>query len=87
MLINYPFKKGLLLDISHTKKPEYPVHPEYRCFSVALFQDDKNRDFNELLRIIQRLSKYCSVTHSENIRDGIGRKLSWTNVVHFLLNF
>lgn len=81
MLVKYPFKKGLLLDISHVKKLKYPVHFKYRGFSVALFQDDKNRNFNELLKIIQKLCKYCSVTHSKDIREGIGRQLSWTNVV------
>jgi hypothetical protein len=35
------------------------------------------------LGIAKRLSKYLSISHSEELRQGIGRELSWTNSVRF----
>ena len=80
-MVTYPFEKGLLIDISHSGKPFLPPHPNYRQFEISLFQDDSNKRFLELLKIVQRLSKYCSVTHIEKIREGIGKQLSWTGAI------
>jgi hypothetical protein len=77
----YPFEKGLLLDVNYSRSPEFLVPPSHRLFVVSLFQDDSKRKSLDLLRVLQQLSKYCSTTHIEKIREGIGRQLSWTGTV------
>jgi len=78
-LLNYPFEKGILLDIDYSTKPEYPLHPNYQQFSVSVFQDNTQTKFIELLKIIEQLSKYCSIiSHIKSIRKGICKQFSWT---------
>lgn len=82
-LLAYPFKTGVLLDIDYSRKPKYPHYPNYKLFSINVFQNDSQIKFIELLKIIEKLSYYCSITHIENIRKGICKQFSWTKSVRF----
>lgn len=85
-LLIYPFEKGLLLDIDYLGKVRFPTHPNYRQFSVSVFQNDSYIKFTELLKLIQQLSKYCSIidlgniktSHIKSIRLGLFKQFSWT---------
>jgi len=81
-LLTYPFEKGLLLDIDYLRRPRqrFPCHPNYRQFSVGIFQDD-SLQFIELLKIIERLSHHCSISHVEAIRWGLCKQFSWTKSI------
>ena len=81
-LLAYPFEKGLLLDIDYLRRPRqrFPCHPNYRQFSVGIFQDD-SLQFIELLKIIERLSHHCSISHVEAIRWGLCKQFSWTKSI------
>lgn len=81
-LLAYPFEKGLLLDIDYLRRPRqrFPCHPNYRQFSVGIFQDD-SLQFIELLKIIERLSHHCSISHIEAIRWGLCKQFSWTKSI------
>lgn len=81
-LLAYPFEKGLLLDIDYLRRPRprSPRHPNYRQFSVGIFQDD-SLQFIELLKIIKQLSHHCSISHVKSIREGICKQFSWTKSI------
>ena len=81
-LLAYPFEKGLLLDIDYLRRPRqrFPCHPNYRQFSVGIFQDG-SLQFIELLKIIERLSHHCSISHVEAIRWGLCKQFSWTKSI------
>ncbi|MEA3457346.1 MAG: hypothetical protein U9R21_01560 [Candidatus Thermoplasmatota archaeon] len=81
-LLAYPFEKGLLLDIDYLRRPRqrFPCHPNYRQFSVGVFQND-SLQFIELLKIIERLSHHCSISHVEAIREGLCKQFSWTKSI------
>ena len=88
-LLTYPFDKGVLLDIDYLRKPGFLSHPNYRQFSVGVFQNDSQRRFIELINIIEQLSHYCSIigigdkknSHIRNIREGICKQFSWTGSI------
>jgi len=80
-LCTYPFEKGVLLDIDYLRKRMLPPYPNYRQFSVSVFQNDSQIDFIELLKIIEQLSHHCSISHIENIRDGLCKQFSWTKSI------
>ena len=81
-LLAYPFEKGLLLDIDYLRRPRqrFPCHPNYRQFSVGIFQDD-SLQFIELLKIIERLGPHCSISHVEAIRWGLCKQFSRTKSI------
>ncbi len=83
-LLTYPFEKGLLLDIDYLRGPRqrFPCHSNYRQFSVGIFQED-SLQFIELLKIIERLSHHCSISHVEAIRWGLCKQFSWTKSIRF----
>lgn len=80
-LLAYPFQKGVLLDIDHSRKPRYPAHPSCQQFSVSLFLRDSRAALIELLRVIEQLSHVCSLSHLQTVRESIGRYLSWTGSI------
>ena len=80
-LCTYPFEKGVLLDIDYLRKRMLPPYPNYRQFSVSVFQNDSQIKFIELLKIIEQLSHHCSISHIENIRDGLCKQFSWTKSI------
>lgn len=84
-ILNYPFERGLLLDINYLDEDtyEYPVHPNYRVFSINIFQDDSKKNFVELLKVIENLSHYLSEPHVHDIRIGLANQLSWTKRTRF----
>lgn len=77
-LLTYPFEKGVLLDIDYLRKVQFPSHPNYRQFSVSVFQNDSQTRFIELLKIIEQLIRCCSVSNIKNIKLGICKHFSWT---------
>lgn len=83
-ILDYPFKRGILLDVGYEDKQRCSLlsksHSGYNQFSIGVFQDDGNRSAVELMKCMQKISKNCSaITHVKNIRDGIGKQISWTN--------
>ena len=82
-LCTYPFEKGVLLDIDYLRKQRqrFLSHPNYRQFSVSVFQNDSQIKFIELLEIIEQLSHHCSISHIENIRAGMCKQFSWTKSI------
>ena len=90
-LLTYPFDKGVLLDIDYLRKARFPFHPNYRQFSVSVFQSEPQIRFIELLKVIEQLSHYCSIIDIDiedikisdirNIREGLCRQFSWTESI------
>ncbi len=80
-LCTYPFEKGVLLDIDYLRKHMLQPYPNYRQFSVSVFQNDSQIKFIELLKIIEQLSHHCSISHIENLREGICKQFSWTKSI------
>ena len=79
-LLNYPFQKGILLDINYSEmdKGDFSIFPNYRLFSIQVFQDDYNKKLSELLRILKNLSRYMPISSIDNIRKELASQLSWT---------
>jgi len=82
-LLTYPFDTGILLAVDYLDKSDYPIHPNYRAFSIRVFQNDSHRSFNGLLSVIKNLSKYLSFSNVKDIRTGLANQLSWTKEVRF----
>ena len=88
-LLTYPFEKGALLDIDYLRKFRFPPHPNYRQFSIAVFQNSSRIKFVEIIKIIKQLTNYCSIIDIEDIkisdvrtiREGLSRQLSWTGSI------
>jgi len=82
-LLAYPFDRGVLLTIDYLDKTEYPIHPNYRAFSIRVFQDESKRSLNELLKIVKNIIHHLSFSHVKNIREGLANQLSWTKETRF----
>lgn len=82
-LLTYPFVTGILLAIDYLNKVDYPVHQNYRAFSIRVFQNESNRSLEKLLNVIRNLSHYLSSSHIDTIRRGLANQLSWTKEVRF----
>ncbi|HEC87491.1 MAG TPA: hypothetical protein ENI49_06495 [Thermoplasmatales archaeon] len=81
-LLTYPFDNGILIDINYPRKNVFPpFDPEYRQISITLFQDNSNKKFIEVLKVVKNLTKYLSISHVKIIRESLGRELSWTKEV------
>lgn len=88
-LLSYPFESGILLTIdifenykvpNHSlKNYAFPVHPHYEKYSISVFQNETNKSFIELLKLIKNLSMYLSVFNIENVKEGLANQMSWTN--------
>jgi len=81
-ILNYPFKRGILLDIDYDDTMQCsflsPTYSGFTQYSIGVYQDYNNRKMIEIIKVIQNISKNCSFTHVENIRKGIGKQCSWT---------
>jgi hypothetical protein len=68
------------LDIDYNEKPRYsvPDYPDYQSFSLWVFQNDSNRKFVELFKLIEQLTYYCSMSDIEKIRIELCKQFSWT---------
>jgi len=77
-LLTYPFNTGILLSIDYLDRSKYPVHPDYQTFSIRIFQDESNRSFDGLLKVIRNLRYYLSFSQVKNVRGWLANQLSWT---------
>jgi HD superfamily phosphohydrolase len=82
-LLTYPFDTGVLLAIDYSDVEGFQFDQNYRTFSIRLYQDDSKKNMLDLLKIIKNLSHYLSITHVENVREGLATGLSWTEKVDF----
>lgn len=82
-LLDYPFERGILLDIEYDTSPKCTFlsrsYRGYTQYSISIFQDEKNRKSIEVLKCLKAISKNCSVSNFENIRENLGKQFSWTN--------
>lgn len=83
-LLTYPFTAGVLLSVEYQDKGPYPAPPYRESVSVSIFRDRQSKKLIEVLRVVQRLSRRLSVfNHAGEIREALGRMLSWTDAVRF----
>lgn len=79
-LLSYPFQKGILLDISYSDMSidGFSILPNYKPFSIQVFQDNSNRKISELLKILKNLSSRLPISNVVGIRKELACQLSWT---------
>ncbi|MFW6017100.1 MAG: hypothetical protein ACOCRK_11730, partial [bacterium] len=84
-LLTYPWEKGVLLSIEYKGKFEENLN-EYMAiisendrYSVTIFKNNEERNYIDLLNLINILVKHLSImTHINKIKVNLGKDLSWT---------
>lgn len=84
-ILSYPFDRGILvsLDYSHIEffddTAYFPLKEEETLYiDIDLFQNKKQKDLTELVKIVANLSQFLSPEDNAKIRNGFGNLLSWT---------
>jgi len=94
-LLSYPFDRGILVSIDYSQvelfdDTEYLPSPDdgespspennTQYFDILVFQNKKQKDLSELLKIIANLSRFLSPNDYTKVREGIGNLLSKTRL-------
>jgi HD superfamily phosphohydrolase len=82
-LLEYPFEEGLLFDISYYNNYSYPVFPNFRVFSINVFQDNSKKNIFKLLDFIKTISHYLPLQNIPHLREALAVSLSTTKRVRF----
>jgi len=90
-LLSYPFNTGIFVSLDYPSvefnEGEYvplletltpPSKREIQYITIRVFQQEKQQDLTELLKIIDKLSKYLAHDDNQIVRKGIEDMLSWT---------
>jgi len=85
-LFSYPFERSVLVSIDYDNEASqyidnelYSDGYEWDTMSINVYQDEKNKDLTELLKILQNLSQNLSYSDAEYVQSGLGNLLSWTS--------
>jgi len=80
-LLNYPFKRNILLDIDYDEEVIFPE--KKNKMTVGFYQKPCNNKLMPILNIIRNLRKYWAFSEVKKIKRGICRKLSYNDYIRF----
>jgi HD superfamily phosphohydrolase len=84
-ILSYPFERGILVSLDYSQieffdDTEYftQKEEETQYIDIDVFQNKKQQDLTELVKIIANLSDFLSPEDKKSVREGLGDLLSWT---------
>jgi HD superfamily phosphohydrolase len=84
-ILSYPFDSGILVSLDYSLIeffddtayfPEKEEETQY--IDIDVFQNKKQQDLTDLVKIIANLHEFLSPEDNVNVREGLGNLLSWT---------